>query len=68
MSNPEIQYMSLPGLPGYDPNPIPEKKPEEMDSDDEAAADLAPKARPKKRPKDHWCQKFKEIDMYGLTP
>ena len=46
--------MSLPGLPGYDPNPADEKKPEEMDSDDEAAADLAAKARPKKRKKDHW--------------
>ena len=58
----------MPGLPGYEPNPAAEKKPEELDSDEEAAADIFGKQLPKKRKKDHWFEAFKDIDMYGVKP
>ena len=39
-----------------------------FDSDDEAAADIAGPVLPKKRSRPHWCNKLKQIDMYGITP
>jgi len=39
-----------------------------MDSEAELAAQIVQPELPKKRKAPHWCEIFKEVDLYGITP